>query len=483
MKRKMLRAAGTFFVAMLIFTILSRAADSVNVIQIQTKAPQNQIVTHQVTGTGKVQSSEEMAVFVQENLQVEQVFVYAGQAVKKEDCLLKITEESIRSAKKELEDKAKVLEGQLSDLRSQKKTNDAKRASEQAWAGQSYDLALQSQNISVDNARAEVQIAQQRLDEFYREKEAAEEENGFTDGNEDADNFGTGLEGLGEDFAAGDAISAGETAEDASSSTEKALQDDLRGKQEVLNEAIAGRNQTMASAGKAVADANIAEPSDSTPENVKRELENVQEDLGKLENLENTQGNICAEADGMVKSLSVQTGDITGLSAAAVLYILNGDLRITGTISKENVKYVDKESEVEVTNNNNNDISDAKLEIIMENNDDNDIYDIQILIPEETLSIGQSADFSISKDAGPYECCVPLSALYEENGKNYVYVTDTENTVLGTVMVARKVEVSVKDKNQTVAALESGTVSSDQQVITWTSRELKDGSRVRLTEN
>lgn len=326
-------------------------------------------------------------------------------------------------------------------------------------------------------------MAQQRLDEFYRKKEAAEEENGFTDGNEDADNFGTGLEGLGEDFAAGDAIIAGETAEDASSSTEKALQDDLRGKQEVLDEAIAGRNQTMVSSGKAVADANIAEPSDSTPENVKRELENVQEDLGKLENLENTQGNIFAEADGMVKSLSVQTGDITGLSAAAVLYILNGDLRITGTISKENVKYVDKELETEVTDNNNNDISDAKLESIMENNDDNDIYDIQILIPEETLSIGQSADFSISKDAGPYECCVPLSALYEENGKNYVYVTDTENTVLGTVMVARKIEVSVKDKNQTVVALESGTVSSDQQVITWTNRELKDGSRVRLTEN
>ena len=83
MKKKLIQATCLFFVMMLIFTILSRAADSVNVIQIQTKTPQNQIVTHQVTGTGKVQSSEEMAVFVQENLQVEQVFVYAGQAVKK----------------------------------------------------------------------------------------------------------------------------------------------------------------------------------------------------------------------------------------------------------------------------------------------------------------------------------------------------------------------------------------------------------------
>ena len=44
--------------------------------------------------------------------------------------------------------------------------NSQKRAAEQAWAGNSYDLAVQSGNVSVDNARAEVQIAQQRLDEF-----------------------------------------------------------------------------------------------------------------------------------------------------------------------------------------------------------------------------------------------------------------------------------------------------------------------------
>ena len=57
-----------------------------------------------------------------------------------------------------------------------------------------------------------------------------------------------------------------------------------------------------------------------------------------------------------------------------------------------------------------------------------------------------------------YDCCVPLTTLYEENGQNYVYVTDTENTVLGTVMVARKVEVTVQDRNQTTAALGEGSL-------------------------
>ncbi len=104
-------------------------------------------------------------------------------------------------------------------------------------------------------------------------------------------------------------------------------------------------------------------------------------------------------------------------------------------------------------------------------------------MPADSLSIGQSGDFSISKDAGPYSCCVPLSALYSEEGRVYVYVTDTENTVLGTVMVARKVEVTVQDKNQTTAALGEGSLSTDQAVIVQADRELKDGSRVRISEN
>ena len=41
-----------------------------------------------------------------------------------------------------------------------------------------------------------------------------------------------------------------------------------------------------------------------------------------------------------------------------------------------------------------------------------------------------------------------------------MYVTDTENTVLGTVMVARKVEVTVQDRNQTIAALGEGSLST-----------------------
>ena len=472
MKKKLIQATCLFFVMMLIFTILSRVSDSVNVIQIQTKNPANQMITHEVKGSGKVEGSQEVAVFVLENLQVEQVMVHAGQTVKKGDILLKLSQNSIQAALKNLDDKVKTLEGQAEDLESQKKVNSQKRAAEQAWAGNSYDLAVQSGNVSVDNARAEVQIAQQRLDEFYREKEAktsGDDLSGFTDGFTDGE----------------DGFNDGETTvtQEDDSATETALQDDLRARQEALNEVIAGRNQTLASAGKAVADASTPEVSDSTLENVQRELENARADMEKVTVLQSTEGVISSPSDGVIKSLSVQTGDLTGQTAAVVLYSADGALRMTGTISKEDIKYVSSGSDVKITDNNNNDISGATVENITENNEDNDIRDLSIIMPADSLSIGQSGDFSISKDAGPYSCCVPLSALYSEEGKVYVYVTDTENTVLGTVMVARKVEVTVQDKNQTTAALGEGSLSTDQAVIVQADRELKDGSRVRISEN
>ena len=52
MKKKLIQATCLFFVMMLIFTILSRVSDSVNVIQIQTKNPANQMITHEVKGSG-----------------------------------------------------------------------------------------------------------------------------------------------------------------------------------------------------------------------------------------------------------------------------------------------------------------------------------------------------------------------------------------------------------------------------------------------
>ena len=55
MKReKLLKWFAAFFAAMLVFTFLSKAADSVSVAKVLASAPQNQLISHTVSGTGKI---------------------------------------------------------------------------------------------------------------------------------------------------------------------------------------------------------------------------------------------------------------------------------------------------------------------------------------------------------------------------------------------------------------------------------------------
>lgn len=467
-QKKMIKWFGIFLAVMLAFTILSRAADSVSVAQVQVKTLQNQIVTHKVSGIGKVEGIREQAVFVLENMRVEQVLVQEGKAAKKDETLFVLSMESIQEAVKDKEDEIEELNLKIRDLESQMSVSEQKRNAEQAWARQSYQNSAQSSNVTVDNARLEVQVAQERLNDFYRKREqqayagTASDEEGFTDG---AEGFSDGQE------------------EADDEALEQALLDDLRLKQEALNSAIAASNQEMTGAGKTIQDASLPEASDGTLENAERELKNRQEELEKLKTLLAEGGAVKAPADGVVKSLEIATGSLTTSEAAAVLYLTGGNLRMVATISRDDLKYVQAGADVTIEKSIGKEIAGAVVEAIREDETDEDAVILSIQIPEDTLSIGESAEFTISSEAGPFSCCVPLSAIHEENGNAFVYVMDRENTVLGEVLVARRAEVTIKDKNQSLAALENGSLAGDQKVIVDADREITDGSRVRLQEN
>ena len=166
-----------------------------------------------------------------------------------------------------------------------------------------------------------------------------------------------------------------------------------------------------------------------------------------------------------------------------ILYETGGSLRMTGTIYKDDLKYVEIGGKASVKGSSGTEIPEAQIESISEAEEDKDSRRISILLPENTLSVGETAEFSITREEGPFTTCVPLSALREENGRSFVYVTDTENTILGEQLVARKAEVTVRDKNNSYAALEEGSLSSDQQIIISTDREVTEGSPVRLQES
>lgn len=434
-----------FFVVMLLFTFLSRAADSVNVAQVQTSALQNKIVSHVVEGTGKVEGTRERAVFAREGLKVAQVLVQEGETVEKGQVLLSLSSSSINKAIDEKTAERDELALKVRDLESQASIDSANKAKELERAEENYRVAVENGDINMANAQMEVDVAEQKLQNYLNNK-------GFMSDGSDA-------------------------------STEQALRDDVRAKKESQNQVIMSRNQEVLEAKRAIEDAKEQEASDSELETAKRQLETSQKECAALNKLKERKGRVTAPCDGVVKSIAAATGSTTTEEAAAILYMLGGELRMEGSIRGDQLEYVQVGGSVALTGSSGTEVEDAEIESIQEDETDPDSRIITVKVPENTLAIGESVDFTITMDAGPYPASIPLSALYEENGTNYIYVVDTENSVLGEVQVARRVDVRVQDKNETVAALVNGAVANTEEIIVSSDRAIEDGSRIRLQES
>lgn len=446
MKReKFIKWLGLFFGAMLVLTVVSRAADSMNVARVRVSGMQNLLISHQVQGSGKVEGTRELAVFAQEGQRVEQVMVQEGQSVEEGQILLKVSldvlSESIEKKQGELE----ALNLQAQDLTSADSVNGTKKSLELSRAKQNFQIAAGTGDYNVASAQNELNLARQRLENYYN--------------------------------------SLGFTSESETTSEEQALQDDIRAKQEALNQAIMSRDQALTEAQRGIEDASLGEPTDGSLKNTRCQIAETQKELDKLTALLEQGGEIKAPANGVVKSISSVTGGQTGSDAAMVLYERSGELRMTASISKDDLKYVEVGGSAEVKGSSGKEVSGAVIEAVREDEADEDTRILSIVIPENTLSIGESAEFTISKDNGPFSTCVPLSALYGESGKEFVFVMDTQDSVLGEVQVLRKVEVTVQDKNDRYAALASGALAGDQQVVTEADRSVGEGSRVRLQES
>lgn len=444
-KIKLFRWFASFLGIILLFTVISRGAASVTTAQIQTGFLQNQVVVHAVKGSGKTEGTKERAVFVQEGQKIEQVFVQEGDAVNKGDVLLKFSLKYLKKTAQEKEDQLSILRNKEQDFLSGQAVNDSQKASDQKRAQDNYNLAVRNGDMNIANARQEIQIARERLSQFYSSQE-------FTD-------------------------TPGDRSE------EQALCDDLRMKEQNLNTVIANTNEAVLQAARAVEDAKRAQASDSTSENIQIEIANAQEELEELQKLIRKKGEIKSPVNGVVKTIQTETGGQSGGDAAIVLYESEGNLRLKGTISREDLKYVEVGGVVQINGPDGTALENGTVESIAQNDSDETLYTVYMTMPDASVSVGTTVTFTISAQTGPFHSCVPVSALNEEKGEYFVYVTDTRETVLGEVLVARRVAVAVRDKNGAVAALEDGAVSTDQKIIVYSDREITDGSRVRLQES
>lgn len=260
------------------------------------------------------------------------------------------------------------------------------------------------------------------------------------------------------------------------------LKEEIRAKQQAYEDAVTAANDSLRSAGRAVEDANAPKGTDSTGEidAITREQEELQ--LEKLEKLLEAEGRVTAPIDATVTKINLTTGEKTPDGTAMLLSDTAAGNKLVVQVPESQEKYIARgdEAEIKANNRDGKTIGGLTIESVRASEADGELLDVTVQLPADSLEAGMPATLTATRISETYDCRIPIQALYEENGKYYVYVLSETSTVLGTELTASRLDVNVIDKNETDAALRPGALSGDQQVIVSSDKAISAGSRVRL---
>lgn len=259
-------------------------------------------------------------------------------------------------------------------------------------------------------------------------------------------------------------------------STDESLVEDAK---KALEDAKSQQTQQKKSAKRAIEDAGETDAVDHSVEINNVSIAEKQRALAQLQKAKEQKGKIVAQTNATVSKILLTAGDRTAETAAFLLADLSEGARFTTQISKEDAKYVVVGDAVTLK------VCDKSYEdmtvLSTETNEDSSVS-VTVYVPKKTIPIGTHASMEIEQTSEKYATTLPLSAIHAEQNKYFVYVLEKEDTVLGEETVARKVNVSIVEKNGEYAALSDGSLSEDDSAIVESDTMLANGEKVRLKE-
>lgn len=110
---------------------------------------------------------------------------------------------------------------------------------------------------------------------------------------------------------------------------------------------------------------------------------------------------------------------------------------------------------------------------------ENGLAEITAKMPEDSYLLGEQAGFKITTQSEQFDLCLPIQALREDNYGTYVLIVREQEDILGTQLIAERINVNVIDKGSRTIAVD-GAISPKNQVITDSNKYVNVGDRVRI---
>lgn len=521
MDRKIKRRAWVlagFLIMMIICTILSRAAASVLVAQVQVEKPGRGKLSYSYGGNGTVVPEQEKTIFLWAGQQVEWA-AETGSAVKAGECLIQFRmeylQQAIRSKQAELEQLE--IQGRQQEI-----------AARGTVRVPSAERALQN----LEDAQKKLEDAQKKLEDAQKKLEDTQEKE--MKAREEYDQFdGSGLAGVssgrfGESAGQSGGVIGGrnpETSEempgiqDPDNSEEdpgNVLPDnssDISSRQQELKAALE-QAQADVEAARQAADqarteyqfalkedsaqntneANSIQSAQLGVQSLHVQADKARRELEELTAYQNAGGRICAEEDCTVLMSGVQTGTFT--TGAEVMVTGIGGWKLKGFADAKDKEKLKAGTEAEIRLG-----AGKKRTVRMESvsaerpegseggagGSGSDSGSLQFCwyarLPENTAAEnGNTFTWNVNAASDQeYEQIIPLSALREDTAGAFCLILLEEKNMLGTVQTAKRIPVTVLEKDAQKAAVTS-TLKESDQIIASSEKYVEEGERVRIKE-
>lgn len=380
------------------------------------------------------------AVFPEENLKIDSVFVEESDYVRISDALYSIDRQSLDKQIEELANEADQLSRQLSN----EILSDASKAAIKERlikrASEDYDRAVSEWDEK--EAEADDQLTQaQEAFETYRDHPM-------------------------------------ET--DVMKQAYTALEKEYTDKKNAYDLAVLNSESTVTVAKRNVENAqNIQVPDKNTAAVMQEDLSQMEKQVYDLEALKAKNGKITADVDGKITDLSITAGAVSGEGSAVLISNQEDGYRFSGLLPVEQSKYLNIGDTINLNIYHGNiSMEDLTVTSIQALAEDSAHYSVMVQIPDEEKELDGTALLRVTKQTETYKNCIPLEAVHSKNGKYYVYILSEKNTVLGIQESAEQIEVTIIDKNERYAAV-NAEFPEDAKVIVTSNKALKDNSRVR----
>ncbi len=456
----MIRIIAGFLIIMAAGGVISRAAASMLVAQVGVEKVGRGKLSYSYDGNGTVVTVQQDQLFLWPEQQVEWV-ADPGSTVKAGERLVQFRKEYLQQSIDKKQAELNQLELQVSQQ--QVSAREPARVPATTGAGQTLSEA----QLGLQTAQQKAAEAEAAYNQFINSPVPDGEEDGVATKKQELE------------AALQEANTGVQTAQQAVNQAQNAY--------ELARQEDAAQNTNAANAAQAAL---------LGAEAAQVQVEQARKELERLLSYQAADGKICAVLDCTVLQVGVQAGAVT--TGSEIFVTGSGGFQLKGMVKAEDKEKLKVGAEVGVQ------LAAGKKKTVKIESIGMETGEIaeggsvddaagqgassmqtfwRAPLPENT-NVGGGEQFTWSIETSSekeYDQIIPLSALREDANEAYCLVLSEEDRMLGTLQTAKRVPVTVLEKDAKSAAITS-TLTNTDQVIVSSEKYVVEGDRVRLKE-